>query len=151
MRIGQEIQAVPRPAELTGTVIDVIVGILTDGAGRVLIAERPAGKHMAGSWEFPGGKLLQGEPPLAGLKRELAEELGVDVLDAKPFCELRHSYPDRSVRLEVWWVLRFSGRAEPREGQALRWCDAAGLSAAAMLPADAPLVDRVVAALAASG
>jgi 8-oxo-dGTP diphosphatase len=137
---------VPRPAELVG-VIDVIVGILTDGAGRVLIAERPAGKHMAGLWEFPGGKLLPGEPPLVGLERELAEELGVIVEDARPFCELRHRYPDRAVRLDVWWVSRFDGRAESREGQALRWCDAAELSAAAMLPADAPLVARVVAEL----
>ena len=132
---------------MTGTVIDVIVGILTDCAGRVLIAERPAGKHMAGLWEFPGGKLLPGEPPLAGLKRELAEELGVVVVDARPFCELRHRYPDRAVRLDVWWVPRFDGRAESREGQALRWCDAVELSAAAMLPADAPLVARVVALL----
>lgn len=132
---------------MTGTDLNVIVGILTDGDGRVLIAERPAGKHMAGSWEFPGGKLMPGEPPIAGLRRELAEELGVFVQEARPFCELRHRYPDRAVRLDVWWVQRFSGRAEAREGQKLRWCDAAALSAAAMLPADAPLVARVIAEL----
>ncbi len=139
----------PRPAELTDTVpeIDVIVGILTDGERRVLITERPAGKHMAGSWAFPGGKLEDGESPIAGLRRELAEELGVFVQEARPFCELRHRYPDRAVRLDVWWVQRFSGRAEGREGQKLRWCDAAELSAAAMLPADAPLVARVIAEL----
>jgi 8-oxo-dGTP diphosphatase len=143
---------VPRPAELSdgrGRVpeIDVIVGILADAERRVLIAERPAGKHMAGCWEFPGGKLDPGEPPLAGLKRELAEELGVVVLDAKPFCEHRFRYPDRVVRLDVWWVEGFAGRAESREGQRLRWCDAAALAAAAMLPADAPLVARVIAEL----
>jgi len=143
---------VPRSVELSeprGDVpeIDVIVGILTDGERRVLIAERPVGKHMAGSWEFPGGKLEEGEPPIAGLKRELAEELGIVVLDAKPFCELRFRYPDRAVRLDVWWVQRFSGPAEAREGQKLCWCDAEALSAATMLPADAPLVARVIAEL----
>jgi 8-oxo-dGTP diphosphatase len=143
---------VPRPAELNPTggdvpEIDVIAGILIDGARRVLIAERPVGKHMAGSWEFPGGKLAPGETPIAGLKRELAEELGVVIGDASPFWEHRFRYPDRVVRLDVWWVHRFSGRAEAREGQRLRWCDAAELSAAAMLPADAPLVARVIAEL----
>jgi 8-oxo-dGTP diphosphatase len=139
---------VPRSPELIGALqIDVIAGVLTDGEGRVLIAERPAGKHMAGSWEFPGGKLLAGESPIAGLRRELAEELGVVVEDARPFWEHRHRYPDRIVRLDVWWVERFSGQAESREGQKLRWCDAAELSAATMLPADAPLVARVIAEL----
>jgi 8-oxo-dGTP diphosphatase len=142
---------VPRPPELRQVdpvqEIDVIVGILMDGESRVLIAQRPAGKHMAGAWEFPGGKLLPGEPPLDGLKRELAEELGVLVEDAEPFLEHSFRYPDRIVRLDVWWVRRFSGRAESREGQALRWCDAEALSAAAMLPADAPLVTAVIAGL----
>jgi 8-oxo-dGTP diphosphatase len=148
VRLGQEIQAVPRPSELRhiGSVqeIDVIVGILVDGDSRVLIAERPAGKHMAGSWEFPGGKLMPGEPPLDGLKRELAEELGVLVEEAEPFLEHAFRYPDRLVRLDVWWIRRFSGRAVSCEGQALCWCDAEALSAAAMLPADVPLVAAVI-------
>jgi 8-oxo-dGTP diphosphatase len=144
---------VPRTTRLSGARdsdqrIDVIVGILTDGEGRVLIAERPAGKHMAGAWEFPGGKLMPGEPPLSGLKRELAEELGIVVEDAEPFREHSFRYPDRLVRLDVWWVRRFSGCAQGREGQVLRWCDAAALSAAAMLPADAPLVAAVIEGLA---
>jgi len=140
----------PRLSEARGSDqrIDVIVGILTDGEGRVLIAERPPGKHMAGAWEFPGGKLMPGEPPLNGLKRELAEELGILVEDAEPFREHGFRYPDRVVRLDVWWVRRFSGRAAGREGQVLRWCDAAALSAAAMLPADAPLVAAVIERLA---
>jgi 8-oxo-dGTP diphosphatase len=142
---------VSRAVELTeiGTdlKIDVIVGILTDRDGRVLIAQRPAGKHMAGSWEFPGGKLEPAEPPLAGLARELAEELGIVVEAAEPFLEHRHRYPDRLVRLDVWWVRSFSGSAEAREGQVLRWCDAAELASAAMLPADAPLVAAVIARL----
>jgi len=140
---------VSRPAELSeGTdksnPIDVIVGVLTDDDGRVLIARRPDGKHMAGAWEFPGGKLGPEEPPLAGLQRELAEELGIRVLDAEPFIKHDFRYPDRFVRLDVWWVRRFSGSAVAREGQLLRWCDAGELAAAEMLPADAPLVAAVI-------
>jgi 8-oxo-dGTP diphosphatase len=123
--------------------MDVIVGIVTDG-GRVLIAERPAGKHMAGSWEFPGGKLGPGEAPMAGLRRELAEELGILVEEAEHFLKHSFRYPDRFVRLDVWWVRSFSGSPEALERQVLRWCDAEALSAAAMLPADAPLVAAVI-------
>jgi 8-oxo-dGTP diphosphatase len=140
---------VPRPAELkVGTdslidAIDVIVGIVTSEDGRVLIARRPEGKHMAGAWEFPGGKLLSGESALAGLKRELAEELGIGVDEAEPFTERRYHYPDCSVRLDVWWVLAYRGVARSCEGQALRWVDSVSLAAAPMLPADAPVVAAV--------
>jgi 8-oxo-dGTP diphosphatase len=127
----------------TDGAIDVIVGIVTDGAGRVLVAQRPAGKHMAGSWEFPGGKLNPGESPLAGLKRELDEELGIGVEDAEPFVEQRFHYADRSVRLDVWWVLSYAGKALPCEGQALRWVDANSLADVPLLPADAPIVAAV--------
>lgn len=142
----------PRAPELSAAKgdepeIDVIVGILTDGEARVLITERPKGKHLAGAWEFPGGKLQPGEAPLAGLKRELAEELGIVVEDAEPFLTHGFRYPDRAVRLDVWWVRRFTGCAEGREGQRICWCDAEALTAAAMLPADAPLVARVIARL----
>jgi 8-oxo-dGTP diphosphatase len=123
--------------------IDVIVGILTDPRGRVLIGRRQAGKHMAGAWEFPGGKLETGEAPLAGLRRELAEELGIRVYDAEPLLERRFQYPDRAVRLDVWWVLSYEGRARPCEGQQLSWVDAEALSDRDMLPADGPIVAAV--------
>lgn len=98
---------------------------------------------MAGSWEFPGGKLEPGEPPLTGLQRELAEELGIEVERAEPFLEQKFQYPDRKVRLDVWWVLDYSGEAEAREGQSLRWVDAARLSETTLLPADAPIVSAI--------
>jgi len=98
---------------------------------------------MAGSWEFPGGKLNPGESPLAGLKRELAEELGIEVERAEPFVEQVFQYPDRKVRLDVWWVLIYAGEAESREGQVLRWVDPAELSETPLLPADAPIVDAI--------
>ena len=123
--------------------IDVVVGIVRDPRDRVLIGRRPAGKHMAGAWEFPGGKLQAGEPPLEGLKRELEEELGIIVDDADPFLERCHRYPDRRVHLDVWWVISYGGVARPLEGQILRWVDMTELADASLLPADAPIVAAI--------
>lgn len=141
LRIGQEVQAVPRAPGLTPVPrIHVVAGILRDRDGRVLIAERPPGKHGAGFWEFPGGKVGAGESPGAALARELHEELGVHVDEAEPFTSLDHDYPDRHVRLEFWHVHRFSGEPEPRERQRLRWVAVGELGEAGLLPADAPVV-----------
>lgn len=130
-------------AEPRGEAVDVIVGIVRDPAGRVLIGQRPPDKPMAGSWEFPGGKLEAGEPPIEGLKRELNEELGIRVASAEPLIEHRYRYPDREVRLDVWWVLAYEGRARPLEGQTLRWVRAAELAEQPLLPADAPIVAAI--------
>lgn len=123
--------------------IDVIVGIVADNQGRILIGQRRDGTHMAGRWEFPGGKLLPGEEPVSGLKRELEEELGIRVQSAEPLLELDHDYPDRSVRLDVWWVVEYSGVAASGEGQALRWVDSDELGDAQLLPADGPIVTAI--------
>ncbi|HUF74312.1 MAG TPA: NUDIX domain-containing protein [Gammaproteobacteria bacterium] len=138
----------PRAPELSEAgaqvdALDVIVGIVRDSASRVLIGQRPEGKHMAGFWEFPGGKLLTGEPPLAGLKRELYEELGIVVGAAEPFLEQTHRYPERAVKLDIWWILDYAGEARSREGQRLRWVDGDELAEAPLLPADAPIVAAV--------
>lgn len=148
LRIRQEIQTVPRSPDLTAadadsSIVDVIVGVIADSAGRILIARRPDGTHMAGSWEFPGGKLEYGEGALDALKRELAEELGIRVESAEPLVELCHRYPDRHVRLDVWWVVEYTGEVEAREGQVLRWVDSTGLSEVPLLPADAPVVSAI--------
>ena len=127
--------------------LDVVVGVLVDGNQRVLIAQRPAGKHLAGAWEFPGGKSRDGESPFDALRRELNEELGIDVISAEPLTALEHEYPDRRVRLDVWWVLEFEGAPAACEQQALRWVSPDELTMAAMLPADGPIVDCVLARL----
>jgi 8-oxo-dGTP diphosphatase len=101
--------------------IHVVAGAISDADGRILIAQRPRGRHMAGRWEFPGGKLAAGEDPYAGLQRELAEELGVTVRAARPLIRLRHRYPDRRVFLDVWQVTAFEGEPQPLESQALAW------------------------------
>lgn len=114
--------------------------MLRDRRGRVLLAERPAGKHLAGGWEFPGGKLQVGEGRLAGLRRELDEELGIDGVAAHPLIRIAHRYPDRDVLLDVWAVTRYRGEPEGRDGQALRWCAVGALGTAGLLPADRPVV-----------
>ena len=78
---------------------------------------------MAGGWEFPGGKLERGEAPLDGLKRELREELGVEVHDANPLIAYEHAYADRSVLLDLWLVSRFIGQPASLDGQALQWVE----------------------------
>lgn len=99
---------------------------------------------MAGAWEFPGGKLNRGESATDGLRRELNEELGIVVEQAEPLLDLNYRYPDRSVRLDVWWVVSYSGRPVPCDGQQLRWVDAAALGKLPMLPADGPIVEAVL-------
>ncbi len=98
-----------------------MAGAIADADGRILIAQRPRGRHLAGRWEFPGGKLAEGEDPYAGLQRELAEELGVTVRAARPLIRLRHQYPDRRIFLDVWQVTAFDGEPQPLESQALAW------------------------------
>jgi 8-oxo-dGTP diphosphatase len=124
-----------------GVRLQVVAGILYDAEGRVLLAQRPAGKFMAGKWEFPGGKLQAGETESAALKRELAEELGVEVLECAALLRLEHQYPDRQVSLSVWSVGHYSGSAQGLEGQALRWVAPAALFGEDLLPADWPIVD----------
>lgn len=120
--------------------IHVVAGALFDESGRVLIAQRPAGTHMAGGWEFPGGKLEPGEERLAGLKRELQEELGVDVEDAAPLISYEYAYAERRVLLDLWVVNRFRGVPYSREGQPLQWAYVEDLERVGLLEADWPMI-----------
>jgi 8-oxo-dGTP diphosphatase len=114
--------------------------VLSDAEGRVLVAQRPPGKHLAGRWEFPGGKLHEGELPLDGLKRELAEELGVAVEAAEPLIRLLHDYPDRRVLLDVWQVTRYTGTVQGLDRQALDWVKPDRLPSIDLLEADRPII-----------
>lgn len=127
--------------------IHVVAGALLNERGEILIAQRPPGKHMAGSWEFPGGKLATDETAFDGLKRELKEELDVDVLAAERIAQCVHDYPDRRVHLELWLVPKFGGELKSLDGQALKWVALDELNAAGLLPADKPLVAALVARL----
>jgi mutator protein MutT len=118
----------------------VVAAAVIDAAGRVLIAQRPAGTHLAGGWEFPGGKLEPGEERAAGLARELEEELGICIAVPRPLIRMQHAYPSRLVLLDMWVVTRYTGEPKGLDGQALRWCAQEDLAAADLLPADQPIV-----------
>jgi mutator protein MutT len=118
----------------------VVAGVLIDRAARVLIAQRPPGKHLAGAWEFPGGKLEAGETPRDALRRELEEEIGVAIEHPRPLLRLRHTYSYGEVLLDVWVCRRFCGTPRALDGQALRWCSRLELARAELLPADLPIL-----------
>ena len=122
----------------------VVAAALFDASGRVLIAERPAGKHMAGRWEFPGGKVAPGESEEAALARELAEELGIEVTEARPMMRLSHRYPDREVELSLWMVRSYRGEPQPLDGQRLKWVVRSQLQAEDLLEAARPFVTALV-------
>jgi 8-oxo-dGTP diphosphatase len=125
-------------------VLDVVAGALFDAEGRVLIAQRPAGKALAGRWEFPGGKLHEGEAPLDGLVRELREELGVQVHAAERLVRYAHAYPDRTVRLDLWSVSTWSGEPQGLDGQAIKWVAPGRLGEEDILEADRPMIEALL-------
>jgi 8-oxo-dGTP diphosphatase len=120
--------------------IRVVAAVLRDPQGRVLIAERPAGKPLAGYWEFPGGKVEAGEVPRAALQRELDEELGIQVRHAYRLLRYSHRYPEREVELDVWRVTAWGGLAASQEGQHLAWAHPDELRDWQLLPADESIV-----------
>jgi 8-oxo-dGTP diphosphatase len=123
--------------------IRVVAAALFDSTGRVLIADRPAGKHMAGRWEFPGGKVAPGETDRDALARELREELGVAVTSARYLMELAHDYPDRRVELQMWIVSGFTGEPRGLDGQRLKWVAVARLFDEDILEADRPFIEAL--------
>ena len=120
--------------------IRVVAAALFDSRGQVLIAERPLGKHLAGRWEFPGGKIDAGESEEAALRRELREELGVAVGKARPLVSLSHDYADRRIEIALWIVEDFSGEPQGLDGQLLKWVSPAKLHDEDMLEADVPFI-----------
>ena len=118
----------------------VVAAALFDERGRVLIAQRPEGKHMAGWWEFPGGKVTPGESDPEALMRELREELGVSTRAENEIMTLSHEYPDRIVDLVLWRASLLDGTPRGLDGQALKWVECQSLGNERLLPADAPFI-----------
>jgi len=124
--------------------VEVVVGLVQDGGGQILVNQRRPGTHLAGSWEFPGGKRHAGEGRLAALARELHEELGIEVIAAEPLLMLCHDYPDRRVHLDVWRVLDYVGAPSSCENQTIAWVHPEDLSSLELLPADVPIVTALL-------
>jgi len=121
--------------------IDVAVGILMRRNGDVLLGQRPEGKPYAGYWEFPGGKVEQGESILDALKREFVEELGVQVRSAEAWCGVEHVYPHAHVRLHFYISRDWQGEPQSLEGQAFAWQGSVDLTP--LLPATIPLLEWI--------
>jgi 8-oxo-dGTP diphosphatase len=118
----------------------VVAGALQDAEGRVLIAQRPIGKPLAGRWEFPGGKLAAGESAEAALQRELREELGVELREWRWLLDLPADYGDRRITLHCFVVTAFDGQPQSLDGQALLWVPLDELGQHDILEADLPFI-----------
>ena len=130
-------------------IVFVAACALIDADGRVLIAERPAGRSMAGLWEFPGGKIEPGETPEASLIRELKEELGIFVKQEclAPLTFASHAYPDFHLLMPLYVCRRWEGLVRAQEGQRLAWVRPNRLKDYPMPPADQPLISHLAALL----
>lgn len=123
----------------------VAAALLIDPDGRVLLAQRPAGKSLAGLWEFPGGKVEPGETPETALIRELHEELGIETWNSclAPLTFASHLYDDFHLLMPLFACRRWNGIAAPREGQRLAWVRVGELQNYPMPPADIPLIPAI--------
>jgi 8-oxo-dGTP diphosphatase len=120
--------------------VHVMAAVLADKSGKVLIAQRPRDKHQGGLWEFPGGKLEVDEERWQGLRRELQEEIGIDIIRGQPLIVVQHDYNDKSVFLDVWLIDQWQGSARGVEGQEVRWVTLDELSQYEFPAANAPII-----------
>jgi 8-oxo-dGTP diphosphatase len=125
LRLRKEIQAMSRSID---AFLKVAVGIIINPANEVLVSLRPAHTPHGGLWEFPGGKFESDESCFEALKRELREEIGIEVLEAVPLIIVRHDYGTIHVELDTWHVTAYSGEPYGRENQHIRWVNQTALS-----------------------
>lgn len=133
------------PRAITEPFLHVVAAILwhRQGDGRLLIARRPQGGHLAGFWELPGGKLEAGESPWQGLARELSEEIGIRITAGHPFMTVYHRYPERNILLDTWTIDEYRGEARSREGQPLAWVGIEQLGEYRFPAADLPILEAI--------
>jgi mutator protein MutT len=131
--------------------VPVAAGVLTDATGRILLARRTAGRDMAGAWEFPGGKIERHESSEQALKRELKEELGIEVLATEPLMSVPQNTGDKSIKLDVFKVTKYSGQPRGLENQALAWVPTNKLRSYPMPSADLPVVAALQGAVVGGG
>jgi 8-oxo-dGTP diphosphatase len=138
-------ETIVNPGFIEGDYLHVVAAIIWHPlhSDRLLISRRQKGKHLEHLWEFPGGKMEDGEQPWQALLRELDEEIGIEVLDGAPFMKVFHRYPERSVLLDIWTVDDFRGDAHGRESQSLAWVELDRLDDYRFPPADEPVLDAI--------
>lgn len=128
---------------MVNSITHVAVAILRRADGLVLLAERPAGKPWAGWWEFPGGKIELNETPELALKREISEELGIEITQINPWIIRTFHYPEKTVKLHFFIVTAWIGEPQPCEGQTLSWQHPAHTTVSPMLPANLPILSAL--------
>ncbi len=124
--------------------LNVVAGIIINEDQEILIAKRPKLKSFGGYWEFPGGKIEQDETPFAALKRELAEEIGIKVITARPYHQLSYNYPTKTVVLNFWQVQEFLGLTQGIEGQIVKWIKIHDLLLYKFMPANKEIILRLL-------
>jgi len=125
--------------------IDVVAGIIfSDDKTQVLLSLRKPEQHQGNCWEFPGGKIEGSENTEQALKRELHEELGIQVTQCRPFCQIEHEYVDKAVRLHFWQVSSFQGTPRGVENQQLNWFALDELGGLTFPQANVPVVTRLL-------
>ena len=129
---------------MTKPVLQVAVGIALDSTGKVLVGQRVKPDAYFQQWEFPGGKLEQGESVSDALKREFLEEVGIEINESSEFMVWEHSYPDREVKLFVRIIDAFTGEATSREGQALKWVGLEEIAEMDFLAGNHVIVKRLI-------
>lgn len=122
--------------------VQAVVGILRK-KDTFLLAQRPFGKPYSGYWEFPGGKIEKDESSFAALKRELHEELGIDVTQAHHWFSHTHAYPEKTVHLDLWLVTEFVGEPQSKENQQLRWATLVELMQLDVLAGNWTIIDQL--------
>ncbi|MBP2636553.1 MAG: ADP-ribose pyrophosphatase [Firmicutes bacterium] len=122
--------------------IEVIAAVIQD-KGTILIARRPIGDKLAGKWEFPGGKVEVGETPEECLRREIKEEVNIEISVSDFFGESIYEYPNRTIQLKAYWCTWLSGEIELNSHDTIEWVDIACLSDYDFAPADLPFVDKL--------
>lgn len=125
--------------------LEIAVGIIRNPQQEIFITQRAAGSHMAGFWEFPGGKIEAGETPEQALVRELSEETGIVPTAIQPLESVAHTFSDRQITLHVFLVEAWQGEPYGREGQPMRWVKQQALRAEEFPPANAGIIARLIA------
>jgi 8-oxo-dGTP diphosphatase len=133
----------PTPNPSSAPRVEVAAAVIQQPDGQFLLAQRPPGKAYAGYWEFPGGKIERGESPVHALRRELQEELGIDVRRAYPWIVRDYDYEHAAVRLRFFRVVEWTGEPHGRENQRLAWQTAGSVSVDPMLPANGPILSSL--------